>query len=47
MAPVSVARSMIAGGLMLLDDVCQRVGEDEPTFGVGVDDLDRLARHAI
>ena len=31
--------------LEALVDVVQHVGEHEPAFGVGVDDLDRLARH--
>ena len=45
MAPVSVARSIMNFGLKPGVDVMQHVGEHEPAFGVGVDDLDGLARH--
>ena len=33
-------------GRAVAQRVGQRVGEDEPSFGVGVDDLDRLAVRA-
>ena len=41
-APVSVARSMIARGTHIVLRVPERVGENEPPFGVRIDDLDRL-----
>ena len=41
-APVSVARSTIASGSSR-DGDRERVGEDEPSLGVGVEHLDRLA----
>ena len=46
MAPVSVARSMMNFGLKRVLGVVDRVGEHEPAFGVGVDDLDRPPGHA-
>ena len=44
-APVSVARSTIVFGLKLLLRPGHRVAQHQPAFGVGVDHLDRLARH--
>ena len=41
-APVSVAKSTISSGL-LLGRPGQRVGKDQPAFGVGVVDLDEQA----
>ena len=45
MAPVRVARSIIAAGDQILLRVVEKIGEDEPALGVGVDDLDGLAGH--
>ena len=45
MAPVRVARSIMNFGLKLLLHVPEHVGQNEPAFGVGVDDLDGLAGH--
>ena len=44
-APVRVARSMIAFGLYVALRLGDRVAQHQAAFGVGVDDLDRLARH--
>ena len=44
-APVSVAMSTTASGLEALG-VGERVAQDQAALGVGVEDLDRLARHA-
>ena len=44
-APVSVAMSITACGLEALG-IGQRVAQDQAAFGVGVEDLHRLARHA-
>ena len=45
MAPVSVARSIMNCGLKRSCAVPEHVGQHEPAFGVGVDDLDGLAGH--
>ena len=47
MAPVSVARSTMNCGLKRSWRVPERVGEHEPAFGVGVDDLDGLPGHGF
>ena len=44
-APVSVARLIMNCGLKRSLAVPERVGQHEPAFGIGVDDLDGLARH--
>ena len=44
-APVSVARSTMNFGLKRCAAYQMHVGQHEPAFGVGIDDLDRLARH--